>query len=131
MNAVRHLKFEIRHFPMLCGKISCMSAGSKPPITDSPWFWVLLFSAVGLVLLFVFSGQIGKRQARLDRQYQARDRVQDQAVGDPARREYSSPESTLVPIWPLAAALGGAILLSAEMLRRAHQSRLAKLRAAR
>jgi hypothetical protein len=108
-----------------------MSAGSKPPITDSPWFWVLLFSAVGLVLLFVFSGQIGKRQARLDRQYQARDRVQDQAVGDPARREYSSPESTLVPIWPLAAALGGAILLSAEMLRRAHQSRLDKLRAAR
>lgn len=90
----------------------------KAPITDSPWFWVLLFSAVGLVLLAVFSGQISKRQARLDRQYQARDRVQDGAVGDPARREYSTPENTLVPVWPLAVALVGAMLLSAEMLRR-------------
>lgn len=98
-----------------------------PPITDSPWFWVLLFSAFGLVLLVVFHGQIGKRQARLDRQYQARDRVMDDAVGDPTRREYSTPERTLIPIWPLAAGLVVAIVVAAQMLRRAHQRRLNEL----
>jgi len=100
-----------------------MTPHEKPPITDSPWFWVLLFSAVGLILMLVFSGQISKRQARLDRQYQARERVQDEAVGDPARREYSSPENTLIPIWPLAAALVASMLVSAAMLRRDHQRR--------
>jgi hypothetical protein len=100
-----------------------MSPPEKSPITDSPWFWVLLFSAVGLILMLLFSGQISKRQARLDRQYQARDRVQEDAVGNPSRREYSSPEYTLIPLWPLAAALVAAILVSAEMLRREHSRR--------
>jgi hypothetical protein len=102
-----------------------MSPPVNPPITDSPWFWVLLFSAVGLILMLLFSGQISKRQSRLDRQYQARDRVQDQAIGDPARREYSSPENTLIPIWPLAVTLITAILVSVVMLvrrqRRPHE----------
>jgi hypothetical protein len=100
---------------------------AKPPITDSPWFWVLLFSAVGLVLLVAFSGQIGKRQARLDRQYQARDRVMDEAVGDPARREYSTPDETLIPIWPLAAGLVVAMVVSAVMLQRGQQRRVDEL----
>ena len=102
--------FEIRQFVIVLVlsvvKFLNVAASSKPPITDSPWFWVLLFSAVGLILMLVFSGQISKRQARLDRQYQARERVQDEAVGDPARREYSSPENTLIPIWPLAVGPG-------------------------
>ena len=67
-----------------------MTAHETPPITDSPWFWVLLFSVVGLIALGGISGQYGKRQARLERQYQARERIRDEAVGDPARREYST-----------------------------------------
>ena len=105
-----------------------MSPEEKPPITDSPWFWLLLFSAVGLLALGAISGQYGKRQARLERQYQARERIQNDEIGeeaaaDPARRDYSSPEKTLVPIWPLAVLLGGVIVFSAVMLRRDHQRR--------
>jgi hypothetical protein len=77
----------------------------KPLITDSPWFWVMLFSLVSIVVVATISGQYGKRQARLERQYQARERIADNAVGAAERREYSTPEDTLVPIWPLAAAL--------------------------
>jgi hypothetical protein len=105
-----------------------MSRSPRPPITDSPWFWVLLFSAMGLALLFVFHGQISKRQARLDRQYQARDRVMDQAVNDPARREYSTPEHTLIPIWPLATCLVVAMIVAVLMLQRDQQGRLLELR---
>lgn len=100
----------------------------QAPITDSPWFWLLLFSVVGLVALAAISGQYGKRQARLERQYQARERIRDgaignSAVGDPARRDYSSPDQTLVPIWPLAVVLCGLIVFAAAMLRRDHQRR--------
>ena len=96
---------------------------TRPPITDSPWFWVLLFSVVGLMALAAISGQYGKRQARLERQYQARERIRDDAVGDPARRDYSSAENTLIPIWPLAVPLGGVIVLAAVMLGRERRSR--------
>lgn len=105
-----------------------MSPPVKPPITDSPWFWVLLFSLVGLIALATISGQYGKRQARLERQYQARERIRagatgDGAVGDPARRDYSTPEKTLVPIWPLAIALGGTVVFAAVMLAREQRRR--------
>jgi hypothetical protein len=105
-----------------------MPPTEKPPVTDSPWLWVLLFAVVGLILLGVISGQYGKRQARLERQYQARERIADDELGDeaaadPARRAYSSPEKTLVPIWPLAVLLGGTIVLSAVMLGRELQRR--------
>ena len=99
---------------------------STAPITDSPWFWVLLFSAFGLILLGLFSGQYGKRQARLERQYQARERIAEGALGDGAasnadRREYATPENTLVPLWPLSVALCGAMVLAATMLGRQYQ----------
>lgn len=98
----------------------------EAPITDSPWFWVLLFSIVGLIALGGISGQYGRRQARLERQYQARERIRDEAVNDPARRDYATAEHTLVPIWPLAILLGGvivlaAVMLSRELLRRRHE----------
>ena len=98
----------------------------QAPITDSPWFWVLAFSVVALIALVAISGQYGKRQARLERQYQARERVADgavgdNAVGDPERREYASPDNTLVPLWPLAILLVGVIGFAAVMLRREFQ----------
>lgn len=95
----------------------------RTPITDSPWFWVLAFSVVALFAVGAISGQYGKRQSRLERQYQARERVADGAVGDNAtadsqRREYASPDNTLVPLWPLAIMLVGVIGFAAMMLHR-------------
>ncbi len=100
----------------------------QAPVTDSPWFWVLLFSVVGLIALGGISGQYGRRQARLERQYQARERIAEGEVGDradrdPARRDYATPQHTLIPIWPLAALLAGVIVLAAVMLRREHRRR--------
>src|SRR5262245_7934448 len=100
---------------------------SGTPTTDSPWFWVLLFCVVGLLFLVIFSGQIGKRQARLERQYQARERVMEDAVSDPDRREYATPDNTLVTIWPLEVLLIGAAIGAAGMLWRQHQRRLDEL----
>lgn len=91
---------------------------AERPITDSPWFWVLLFSVMGVVALGAISGQYGKRQVRLERQYQARERLADDAVGDPERGDYSEPGDTLVPIWPLAIVLAGVAIIATVMLIR-------------
>ena len=45
------------------------------PITDSPWFWALAFSLMGLATLAVFSRKLDRRQANIERNYQARSRV--------------------------------------------------------
>jgi hypothetical protein len=55
---------------------------STPPITDSPWMWLALFSAVGLSALLATGGKFGKRQSGIERRYQARDW---QARGQKAR----------------------------------------------
>ena len=96
----------------------------QTPITDSPWFWVLLFSVVGLMALAAISGQYGKRQARLERQYQARERVAENAVDDPAQREFSTADNTLIRLMPLAAVLGAVAAVAAVMLFRERRRRM-------
>jgi hypothetical protein len=93
------------------------------PITDSPWYWVLLFSVVSLGAIAAIQVKYGRRQANLERQYQARERVQDDATADPTRREYSTPDATLIPLWPLAVLLGGVAMLAAGMLARGRVGR--------
>lgn len=95
----------------------------EPLITDSPWFWVLLFSLMGLAALAAISGKYGQRQSRLERQYQVRERVREDALGDPERREYSSPEAPLVPLWPLAVVLVAVATGAGAMLWREYRGR--------
>ena len=79
MPSNRHIAISDLFIRVLCRssvvKFSACPRQREPPITDSPWFWVLVFSVVALIALGAISGQYGKRQARLERQYQARERV--------------------------------------------------------
>jgi hypothetical protein len=81
------------------------------PVTDSPWLWFALFSAVGLAALLATGGKFGKRQAGIERKYQARAAVasgqvqieetstgEKRAAGAP---EYTTPEKPAIPVWPL------------------------------
>lgn len=80
-------------------------------MTDSPWLWFALFSAVGLAALLATGGKFGKRQANIERKYQARAAVasgqvrieesgtgEKRATGAPA---YTTPERPAIAIWPL------------------------------
>ena len=108
-----------------------MTASEKAPITDSPWFWLLLFSLMGLGALGAIHGKYERRQAGIERQYQARDRVaRGVAVAQPESpsvdpgsestgpRPYSMPGETLIPLWPLAVVIGAVAVFSAIMLLR-------------
>jgi hypothetical protein len=106
-------------------------AGQPPPVTDSPWFWLLLFSLMGLGAIGAIHGKYGRRQAGIERQYQARDRVargvavqdvtppaMDQGNERTGPRPYSMPGENLIPLWPLVAAIGSVAVFSAVMLLR-------------
>ena len=101
------------------------------PITDSPWFWVLVFSLDGPAALWWRSAaSMARRQANIERQYQARERVAEKlaAENNPAAAEriddpepgvrIATPGDKLIPIWPLAALLGLISVVAAAMLYR-------------
>jgi hypothetical protein len=106
----------------------------QSPITDSPWFWVLAFSLMALLALVAIGGKYGRRQTRLELQYQARERIAERRAGannpaatertddETSEREFAAPGSNLIPLWPLAAILFITAALSAYMLRRGRLS---------
>jgi hypothetical protein len=112
-----------------------MDGSSQHPLTDSPWFWVLAFSLMALLALGAIGGKYGRRQTRLELQYQARERVAERraAENNPAaaerindqatRRAFASPGDNLIPLWPLAAILVLISIFSAVMLGRARNHR--------
>jgi hypothetical protein len=105
----------------LCGESFFMNEPVRPPITDSPWFWVLAFSLMGLLALFVIGGKYGRRQAGMERQYQARERIAaagPEGAAELSPRPYATPDDTLIPLWPLSVALGAAAILATIMLVR-------------
>jgi hypothetical protein len=107
-----------------------MSVAIKPAITDSPWFWVLAFSLMALLAVVVISGKYGRRQANIERQYQARERIAEDLVaannqadvarldGEGPRREFATPANELIPLWPLAAILVVVAIIAGAMLCR-------------
>lgn len=105
-----------------------MTTHAKPPLSDSPWLWFAMFSAVGLAALLATGGKFGKRQAGIERKYQARKavasgelKVETDATGGKATTgapEYSSPDATIVPLWPLEILLGLLCAGSVAMLLR-------------
>jgi len=113
-----------------------MQSTQRAPLTDSPWFWVLLFSLVGLLALIAMSPKYRQRQANIERQYQARERVAERITAEnnsgaaeridelEAQRPYVMTTSDkLVPIWPLAVLLALVSLVAAVMLWRGHRGR--------
>ena len=85
---------------------------------------LLALAAVG------FSGKYQKRQAKIELQYQARERVAEKltAENNPAggertndlepRRPFATPGNNLITLWPLATLLGTVAVVAAAMLFR-------------
>jgi len=111
---------------------------SRAALTDSPWFWVMVFAAMGVVLLLVIMPKYSKRQSRLELQYQARQEIHRRQVeGTPARREPGQEGEApppaqgdlIIELWPLALAFSALFLLAAAMLIRSRRHPLATAQA--
>lgn len=75
-------------------------------ITDSPWFWVYLYSTFGLVLLALFQPKFKSRQAAVERQYQGRQRAIEVQLGQEPTTEVSTSDNTIITLRPLFVVLG-------------------------
>lgn len=52
----------------------------KPPLTDSPLFWLCLFGVVALAALIVVGPRYARRQGQLQQRLEARERIARQAA---------------------------------------------------
>lgn len=98
-------------------------------LTDSPWFWAMLFSLMALVGLGLIAPKFDVRQRQIEgrylgRQKAAEERARRSAGLEPVNladeavdREAAAPRR-MVPLWTLATAAGAAAAGSAFMLRR-------------
>jgi hypothetical protein len=90
---------------------------------------------MGLVAIFAMHGKYGRRQANIERNYQARERVAEKVAAEnnpiepdrldnlEVRRDFASPDNQLVPLWPLALLLALVAVVAAAMLYRAQALR--------
>ena len=103
----------------------------KQSLTDSPWFWAMVFSAMGVVLLLAISPKYAKRQGRLELQYQAHQEIaRRQVEGSSAMREPGEEGSAappglgelIIPLRPLMLVFVVLFAISAGMLYRARRA---------
>jgi hypothetical protein len=103
----------------------------KPSLTDSPWFWAMIFSAMGVVLLLAIWPKYAKRQGRLELQYQAQQEIARRHVeGASAMREPGEegsaappgPSELIIPLGPLVLLFAVLFAITAGMLYRARRA---------
>ena len=67
----------------------------RPPITESPWFWLALFGGVGLLGVMVIGPKYAVRTARIERMQGTRERVaMERAQGTVAANAQTPPAET-------------------------------------
>ena len=79
-------------------------------MTESPWFWGMLFCAAGLLGTLAIGPKYSQRQAQLERKYQGRQRAAQVRQGQQPTTRLSDPESTRVRISPVQWALGAGLV---------------------
>ncbi|HVA46265.1 MAG TPA: hypothetical protein VNH11_07820 [Pirellulales bacterium] len=69
----------------------------RGPISDSPLFWLMLFASVGLVMLAAVEPKFARRQERIERMQQSRQRAAQRNRA--ASKEGRASERSAVPEW--------------------------------
>jgi hypothetical protein len=102
-----------------------------PRLSDSPWFWAMLFGAAGAIILLVAAPKYAKRQRGLEMQYYARQeiarrQVEGQAVAREPGQEGSAPPpepgQLVIGLWPLVVVSTTLFAISATMLWRSRRA---------
>jgi len=88
---------------------------TRPPLTDSPFFWLYLFATTALIGVTVIGPKFSQRQAQIERQFQGRSRAEQVKAGQNPDVELSKPGETRWNLGPMLGvlsfiAIGGWVL---------------------
>ena len=76
---------------------------TSPPLTDSPWFWLRLFSYAALIVLVAIGPKYSQRQRQIELQYQSRQDLEFHGEQQPQDGSRILADDRLIPLRPLAA----------------------------
>lgn len=94
---------------------------------------------MALISLIAIGPKYGRRQANIERQYQARERVAEKLAaennsadggridGQESRRPFATADEQLIPLWPLGVLLGLVACFAAAMLYRGRPGSLSSI----
>lgn len=85
---------------------------TREPVTDSPWFWLLLFLCGALIALMLTGPKFSWRQPQIERQYQAREIAGQTVAAAEKDRPLSTPGHPMLSLRPLTLALAAALVVS-------------------
>ena len=89
---------------------------NQSSFTDSPWFWVCLFSAAGVVALVLGSARITSRQTQIEREYLARQLSGSVVLNETPPQTSSHELRNRITLSPLLIALGGIVVIAWSLL---------------
>jgi len=84
------------------------------PLTDSPWFWLRLFSYAALIVLVAIGPKYSQRQRQIELQYQSRHDLEFRGEQRPEGGSRIFADDRLISLRPLAA-VALAVLVTAEI----------------
>ena len=85
---------------------------ASTPVTDSPWFWLVVFLCGALVALVLAGPKFSWRQPQIERQYQARQNAGQTVSTAEADRPLSTPGNPMLTLRPLLVGLVVALVIS-------------------
>jgi hypothetical protein len=99
-----------------------MSMPDRPPaITDSPWFWLCLFSGAALLAAAAIGPKYVKRQTGIERKFQMREHVAERRAAQNTTADdvdFSPAGEIAATLWPIVVVVSSIFLASAVMLIR-------------
>src|SRR5215471_16751815 len=109
--------------------MSNSDAPSSVPVTESPWFWIMLFSLAGLAALFTIGPKFEKREQGIEANFHARERGLGREAAEAPREDAPAQEPQWEPIFtigPIAAVLAAIAAVSMFKVARLHRQRFAQ-----
>jgi hypothetical protein len=121
---------------------------APPSVTDSPWFWVMLFSLAGLAGLFTIGPKFEQREAAIEENFHARERAagleakenvpdggaiaEDRSASDTSSgpQNATTPWRPIFTLTPIAVVLAAIAVVAMFNVMRYHRRQLIALRQA-
>ena len=75
-------------------------------VTESPWFWVMLFSLAGLAAVVTVGPKFEQREEGIEEKFHARERAMGREAFDKIPDDGATPDSRAETPWPRIFTLG-------------------------